>query len=508
MPRRAPRLLAEAIAVPRSKLRDTPAANVADLLRVDRTRPCTLTDQVCVAIRDAVAGGVLSAGMRMPSTRDLARLTGLARNTILNAYDELRRQGVLAARRGSATVIAASAPPPHVVSPRAARSPVRVADAREGPCTSSLSARSWQRAMLSSLSIVSKSGSETETLRPAREAIAQYLAVRGIRCGPDHVFLASTRRQAIDLALRSIAATSREVLIEDPGSVALQKLVLQDHLTPVPLPVDSLGANIAAALRDARDAHAAYVTPAHQDPLGIAMTSERRDALTAWAEIAKGWIIEDDTPATLRRKHAPSLYSSGGRTLHVGTFAYATAPMSAMSYLVVPDALIERTSELAGMIGTEVTAAEQLAMRQLILSRSYQRSLEAARVEAERRHAIVTLACERHLLWFAARVMGTETGERAVLWLQRPFDPVAIAEQLRAHQIPVDRLQQCAIAPVRDALVLRLDRVKTPHLEEMVRRIASIVRETHRESAAARDDAMLPGCLPKTEAPRLAGIRS
>ena len=483
----------------RTKPRRDPPANVIAFLKVDPQLPCTLTDQVCVAIRDGIASGALSPGMRMPSTRELAQMTGLARNTILNAYDELRRQGILAARRGSGTVIAAAT----ALAPTAAAK--KPASRSEMPKTAlphapALPYRSWHRAMRSSLQTMAK---RSDHARAAREAMANYFAVRGIRCAPDNILFAPSPRQSIDLALRTIAATQRVVLIEDPGIVFVQKLVLQNHLTPAPLPIDSLGANIAAGLRDLREAHAAYVTPSHQHPLGIVMADERREALAVWADLANAWIIEDDIAATLRQKHSPPLYSTSGRTIHLGTFAYATLPLSMMSYVVVPDALVERASELSAILGIEVPVAEQLAMRQLILSRSYQRSLEAARAEAAQRHEIVTLACERHLLWFAARVTGSETGERAVLWLQHPFDPVMTAGRLREHGLPVDRLQEYAMAPVRDALVLRLERIRTEDIEDAIRRIGTIVRET------AGENGMLPGCLPKSEAPRYSeSIRS
>ena len=457
-----------------SKPRKEPAADVLDLLHLDRARSCSLTDQIYVAIRDGIASGKLSPGMRLPASRQLARAARVARNTVLNAYDELRRQGVVVSRRGSGTVISATISARLAADARSAAKvrPVRP-PAPEPVRHRTLPARSWDRAMHSSLSVVVKSHGN---LRPVREALAEYLAVRGIRCSADHLFLLGARNAAIDLSLRAIAGTQTEILLESPGSDAVQALALLNHMTPLPMPVDSLGANLASALRESRAPHAVYVTPAHQDPLGVVMNAERREALTLWADLATAWVIEDDMPAGLRVKHDPPLYTSDGRTLHLGTLGYALAPFTAMSYLVVPDALVDRVAQIASLAGLEAPAAEQLAVRQLILSRSYQRSLDAARAAAEERHATFMRECEQHLLWFVARVMGAETGERAVLWLQNEFDPVSIAATLRAHDIAVERLQQLALSPVRDALVVRLDRLRTSDFAGLIRRIASIVR--------------------------------
>lgn len=53
----------------------------------------------------------LAAGMRLPSTRVLARLLGVSRNTVLAAYDELAADGLIRPRRGSGVVVAARGEP-------------------------------------------------------------------------------------------------------------------------------------------------------------------------------------------------------------------------------------------------------------------------------------------------------------------------------------------------------------------------------------------------------------
>ena len=52
-------------------------------------------------------GDDLAAGIRLPSTRVLARLLGVSRNTVLAAYDDLAADGLIRARRGSGAVVAA-----------------------------------------------------------------------------------------------------------------------------------------------------------------------------------------------------------------------------------------------------------------------------------------------------------------------------------------------------------------------------------------------------------------
>ena len=58
------------------------------------------------ALREAVRGGRLRPGTRLPSSRALATDLGIARNTVADCYAQLVAEGWLAARQGSGTRVA------------------------------------------------------------------------------------------------------------------------------------------------------------------------------------------------------------------------------------------------------------------------------------------------------------------------------------------------------------------------------------------------------------------
>ena len=71
------------------------------VIRIDPSSPEPLFEQVVFAVKQAVARGAAQAGDKLPSVRELARELAINPNTVVRAYDELERDGVIVRRRGA-----------------------------------------------------------------------------------------------------------------------------------------------------------------------------------------------------------------------------------------------------------------------------------------------------------------------------------------------------------------------------------------------------------------------
>jgi len=69
-------------------------------VRIDRSDPTLLHDQVAAQIRRSIADGEAKPGERLPPARDLAAVMGVNTNTVLRALRLLRDEGLLEFRRG------------------------------------------------------------------------------------------------------------------------------------------------------------------------------------------------------------------------------------------------------------------------------------------------------------------------------------------------------------------------------------------------------------------------
>ena len=109
---------------------DATVASTMIGIKIDRSDPARLHDQVAGDIRRAIADGEAKAGEKLPPARDLAAVLGVNTNTVFRALRLLRDEGLLEFRRGHAITVAGGAPERSVVLSKA-RELVQIAR-REG----------------------------------------------------------------------------------------------------------------------------------------------------------------------------------------------------------------------------------------------------------------------------------------------------------------------------------------------------------------------------------------
>ncbi|MGW5101089.1 MocR-like pyridoxine biosynthesis transcription factor PdxR [Streptomyces sp. NPDC004100] len=437
-------------------------ANLGIDLHLEPAGSTGLRQGLTDALRDAVRGGRLAPGTRLPSSRALAADLGLARNTVAEAYAGLVAEGWLTARQGSGTRVAERATPPATApaAPVRHRPPGRPALSLV-PGTPDLAAfprTAWLQAARRALATApfDALGYGDPRGRPElRAAVAGYLArVRGVRADPDRVLITAGFSHALRLLAAVLRARgARTVAVESYGLDAYTALLHEAGLTTTPLSYDELGTDT----RPLGSEDAVLLTPAHQFPMGTALHPDRRAAVVDWARRTGGLILEDDYDGEFRYDRRPvgALQDlAPDQVVYLGTASKSLAPGLRLGWMVLPPALHAATVATKGRIDT-CGVLDQLTLAEFLTSGAYDRHVRAARLRYRRRRdALATAVTDRAP---GVHVTGIAAGLHAVLRLppgtERSVVQAAGWQHLALHGLSFYRHPAAATAPL-DALVV------------------------------------------------------
>lgn len=337
----------------------------------NRPQHQTLAKWLYGELRKAILEGRLGPDARLPASRDFARQYGLSRGTVVSVFERLQDEGYISSRVGFGTWVnrvvpvpsnhqTSSKPPAYIRSVVSAyvrpkpyadllwpekSLPFRAAD----PATTEFPSEIWGRIAAKHARNFGSWLDTTADVRgykPLRDAIADYLrASRSVRCSSEQIVIVSGIQQALDLLARFLLKRGDPVWMEDPGYFGATIAFASAGARMVGVPVDEEGLSVSAGKKLCPHAKGVYLTPAHQFPLGVTMSLERRMALLDWASRSGAFVIEDDYDSEYRfeGQPVPSLQSldENSNVILIGSFSKTLFPSLRLGYIVMPPSLVD-----------------------------------------------------------------------------------------------------------------------------------------------------------------------
>jgi DNA-binding transcriptional MocR family regulator len=360
---------------------------------------------VVARVRGMVHDGTLREGDPLPSTRALAAELGVARGTVVAAYEQLDGEGYLRTRHGALARVAAdlrgrttSATPAvgtdttgsGAAGVAAAPPTAPLIDCRPGiPAVTAIPQRDWRAAWRAAASAPLRNAIAEPLGSPDLRAqvVAQLRLTRGFTATVDRVLVTAGTSEALSLvteALRGLLGRAPVVAVEDPGYRTGHRAVTSAGGSLVGVPVGADGLDLDA-LEAAGPVDAVLVSPTHQYPLGSVMPVARRRRLLAWAAATGTVVVEDDYDSEFRHRGAPvpalAALDAEGVVLHVGGFSKTLDPRLRCAYVVLPT---------VAATGSPVTEA-------VLAARRARGAVVAEPVQAALVHLLRTGALRRHL---------------------------------------------------------------------------------------------------------------
>jgi GntR family transcriptional regulator/MocR family aminotransferase len=466
------------------------------------------------AVVREILGGRLVEGAALPSSRDLARLMGLSRNTVTAAYQQLVDDGFLQARARSGVFVAPGArqkvaEPPPLPSARGggARPPDWSArmrrSLRDRPTTTKperwrddyrypfvygrhdpqlfptedfreCCARSLARAQLQRWAPDFEADDVPDLVEQIR---LRVLPKRGVFALAEEIVVTVGAQQAFHLLAEALFDSGTRLGFEDPGYPQARNAFALRAPVFVPLPVDDGGLVVDGL----PPLDYLFVTPSHQSPTTVSLTLDRRQELLRRAEADEWVIVEDDYESEnlLEGTPFPALKSldRSGRVIYVGSLSKSLSPAVRLGFIVAPRALAAELRTLRHAMVRHPSAFLQHAYA-LFLSLGHHES-HARRVNLVmgERLAATADALRRHLPDF--RFAPPRGG--ASIWVQAPawVDAAELALTARRHGVLIESGDVFFAQPPYPCpfFRLRLSSIDKASIEPGLRALAQAVAE-------------------------------
>lgn len=382
-----------------------------------------LYEQIARSLKDKILDGRLAAGSKLPSTRGLAAALGVARKSVLQAYEILCAEQLAVSRSGSGTRVAASAaaspaprrerarPPSEYAARMRQLPPITLASDRSGlrlkynlqygePLLNPALFNSWRRKLSAAALRAGPMYPAAGGFLPLRRTLVDYLARRrGISCSASDVLIVAGTQQALTLAERVLLNPGDAVLIEDPHYQLALHSLLSHGARVISGRTDAQG----LVVRDLPDhpTALAYVTPSHQFPSGVTMSIARRMELLAWASRTGCWLFEDDYDTEFHdgKRPLPALKSLdlADRVIYVGSFSKTLFPSLRLGYMVCPRGLRDDLFKARLLDDLGSAAICQAALAAFIQSGQYEKHLRKSVQELIDRRRMVVDTLQRTL---------------------------------------------------------------------------------------------------------------
>lgn len=490
-----------------------------------RGRKMPLSRQIQLHFERLISQGLLSPGVKLPATRDLARELGVNRTTVALAYDELVAGGWARAHVGQGTFVADRIPAVseagRPVTPRldwtgflSKSAQVIAADIRRrraysqvprpgpgvisfagGMPDSGLFPTDAFRRVLNR--VIREEGRELLQYYPARgypplrEFLAGYLLRFGLEVRPDEILIVNGSQQGFDLVARTLLDSGDFVAIEQPSYPRAMQVfrAFGAQLLPVPMTAGGLDVEHLERVLERQSPKLLYCQPSAHNPTGLTMRPEARKRLLEVAARHRLPIVEDGFDGSLFFGPQPppplKALDASGLVIYIGTFSKILFPGLRLGWIVAAPELVERLEVAKELSDIHTSPLIQAGVyhfcRQRLLDRHQARVLK----EYGRRRGALLLALSKRM---PAGMTWTENegGFSLLLTLPEGMDAAALLQRAGQHGVTFTPGNAFFVDGGGErTLRLSFSALPLGQIDEGVKRLAETIREAQRQPEQA-----------------------
>lgn len=382
----------------------------------DKNSSISLYNQIVNYIINEISTGNFVIGTKLPSQRKLSEVFEVNRSTIVQALDELRSRGLIEGKSGGGTriinntwsllsstsklnwenYIDRSIHKPNLRTIQMVNKLeyeediIRLGTGEPGP---ELFPQDMMNKVLNKCSnkIKSLGYLEAKGLLGLRNVLSQYLKSYGLDAPPSSILIVSGALQALQLISLALIPPGSRILMENPSYLKSIHILQSLGMNLVGLEMDDKGIvpNEISKNTGKKVNTLLYTIPTFHNPTGILMTEDRRLEILDTCQNSRIPIIEDDVYRELWIDELPPMplkaEDKNGNVLYLGSISKSLAPGFRIGWVVGPEHVIERLSDIKMQTDYGSSSISQLLLTEWISSGYYTEHLKKSRLQLKLR---------------------------------------------------------------------------------------------------------------------------
>ncbi len=382
----------------------------------------TLHEFLYRKIKEDILSGELHPDEKLPSKRALAKHLGISTITVENAYGQLNAEGYIYSKAKSGFYVSAL-----IVRPQPAKAPEvflpeeksesYIADLADNlPSSELFPFATWTKLMRETMSDNREkllTVSPSEGIYELRSAIAGHLfQFRNMKVKPSQIVIGAGTEYLYGLIIQLLG---RDKLygVENPGYRKIASIYRSNGVSCSFIPLDKNGVMVSEA--EASGTNVLHISPSHHFPTGIITPVTRRYELLSWAEKSDDrYIIEDEYDSEFRfqGKPIPSLQSidKNGKVIYINTFSKSLTPTIRISYMILPEGLIEEYKKKLSFYSCTVSNFEQYTLAEFIRRGYFEKHINRTRNFYRNQRNYIMSVIKAHHCYHKVRIREENSG--------------------------------------------------------------------------------------------------
>jgi DNA-binding transcriptional MocR family regulator len=430
------------------------------LLTVDKNSKNTVFDQIFSQITVLMNNGTLDAGARLPSTRELAKMLGVNRTTVIRVYEELWAQGYIESTPGSYTTVRKRQP---VIFMRAGEDTEikpnqniyrdhldlkydlmmhylengeklekgKINFLQLAPDTRLLDRKQLKACMKDALNETEIDPFDFAHPRgypPLRKEIVKHMKLHNIHAEDKNILVTNSSLQSLQLIFQVFSKPGDYIAIEDPTYSIVLQLIKIFRLKIIEIPVTAEGMNlkILGSLLERTPVRFIYTMPTYQNPTGISMPQNKREELLHICGEMDCIIIEDSIEEEMKyfgKAHLPiKSIDNKGKVIYLGTFAKVLAPGLRIGWIIGTPECIKKLTVLKSIFEISSNSINQIFLYKFFNKGAFELHLRKSMRVFRKRMKVAVNSIKKYIP--AEKIEWTEPLGGYMIWVKLLTQPI------------------------------------------------------------------------------------